>query len=498
MKKPAMFVTGVIAAVVSVGEVPKALGQTTRVWTDAAGDAMLRRTDLGNAGVPLAGADLPDLISVTLGGWMPSNPMVSQYVGSFVPAAGADILRMDVVVNGLVVPPGPIDPLPELYNPTLYGTSPFFAYIEVDIDNDADTGGEREAAGNMQYLAQAARFGARPQRLRERAITTTIDAQSPCDVEPFFRRTSGEFAMSFCGCGDTTLVTETGNMNGVMEAGETFVMSGRFFPRTPGYSRASLAFGSGFPGEYTPLVQAQFAHTPGAGNGTTTVSLVFPLTMHGYAILNGLPSDPPANRNVADAFSVFEAFRDVILFCNSQPIPFCEIPIAAGWCGRDASNYLDVTTWNVMALVGTTYNAPTGVPFIWTDIGFDAVHMDMDGDGLVNQADRDAILAYIDLHDGDGVEDADAVRDGTVTVAWFAFYYSIYDINYDGLVNQTDVDLVPGGCTADWDNMGGVNTADFFAFLSDFFAVAADYNNDGTTNTDDFFGFISDFFAGCD
>jgi hypothetical protein len=54
-----------------------------------------------------------------------------------------------------------------------------------------------------------------------------------------------------------------------------------------------------------------------------------------------------------------------------------------------------------------------------------------------------------------------------------------------------------GSCPADWDMSGLVNSADFFAFLLDFFAGHADFNHSGETNSQDFFDFLAAFFAGC-
>lgn len=57
------------------------------------------------------------------------------------------------------------------------------------------------------------------------------------------------------------------------------------------------------------------------------------------------------------------------------------------------------------------------------------------------------------------------------------------------------LDVVP--CPADWNGDGIANSADFFAFLVDFFAGNADFNNSGGTDSADFFEYIVAFFAGC-
>jgi hypothetical protein len=50
--------------------------------------------------------------------------------------------------------------------------------------------------------------------------------------------------------------------------------------------------------------------------------------------------------------------------------------------------------------------------------------------------------------------------------------------------------------SADLDADGHLNSADFFAFLAQFFATGYDFNHDGVSNSRDFFDFLAIFFAG--
>lgn len=52
-------------------------------------------------------------------------------------------------------------------------------------------------------------------------------------------------------------------------------------------------------------------------------------------------------------------------------------------------------------------------------------------------------------------------------------------------------------CRCDWNTCNGLNSQDFFDFLSDFFFSNADFNASGATDSQDFFDFLACFFGGC-
>lgn len=99
------------------------------------------------------------------------------------------------------------------------------------------------------------------------------------------------------------------------------------------------------------------------------------------------------------------------------------------------------------------------------------------------------------------------IFDDVNTVETFMDMYSLFGIFADGagddtfymdnlrIVNTTE----DTGCTADWNDDGDVNTADFVAFLNDWANADsdADLNEDGEVNTQDFIAFLGLWSAGC-
>ncbi|MGE3107162.1 MAG: beta strand repeat-containing protein [Phycisphaerales bacterium] len=62
----------------------------------------------------------------------------------------------------------------------------------------------------------------------------------------------------------------------------------------------------------------------------------------------------------------------------------------------------------------------------------------------------------------------------------------------------TEVRVRVPQCPTDWNARDGINSQDFFDFLSDFFGGTADFNFDGLQNSQDFFDFLTSFFGGCE
>jgi hypothetical protein len=460
---------------------------TVRIWNDPVGDAVIRRTDLGNSGELLPETVLPDLVQVRLSGWHPTDPSSDPYAGVVVPGNGADIFRLDVVFHGMFNPPGPLGLGGQPYDPFRFGPSPIYGFLEFDIDNCNDTGGELGGAATLRYLANAARFGGLPTGATSgRAARSGNDFDFDFYTDPQFERSGEDFALALCGCFPVSLISVDTH---------TWIVQSRYFQRAGGYRDASGVIGGSADHLYDPMVKLRFQQDPDPGTNTTTITLVYPLTMHGAALLLGLQTDPPIDHIIdigGNPSSVVEALSDIIEGASEN----LEGPVwdlTHLWVNRNAADYLDPTAWNATAIFGTAYATPqANALYVWTDVGFSQTVGDVTGDGLADSADRNALIAYINAHDGD-----DGVIDNSVSIPNFGANFSLYDINYDGVVDSHDLMIYPPACASDWNNDGDVNSTDFFLFLFDFFNGNADFNHDGVVDSFDFFGFLNAFFHGC-
>ena len=481
-----------IAVVVLLNAIVFASPDSGGVWTDAQGDAVIRRTDIG-ADAPLPAEFVPiDLLSVVVEGWSPSSPTMDLYSGSVV-NGDADFVRIQIFVDGLVAPPGPIGLNGFPYNPYQFGDRPITGFIDLDIDRQKNSGGELMPIARNRYLANVARFGLSPLgSIADRMVQDGDDIDSDIFVGPQFERTGAEFTLIMCGCFAPVINSQNGNMNSLFEAGETMVVGGRFFERFESFDSASLLFNGSDFGLFDPTTALQFAHD--IVSDITTITLVFPITNAGAALEAG-QSEQPIDLNLLNQTSMEEAIDDLILGANSASGSLAVL--VNGWDNNQVDDFRDPTRWDATALIGTApLIAQPASFYVWTDTGFDELVADLNLDELNTVLDDQILQGYIDVNDGTAV-DADSVVNGEVAINNFGIEFHFYDLNYDGVVSAVDLPNPP--CVADLTHDGVLNFFDISAFLSLFSAQdpLADFTNDGSFNFFDVSAFLQAFAAGC-
>ncbi len=464
-----------------------ALAQVSEiVWTDARGDAVVRRTGLEGPLHPET--RLPDLLHVSLAGWSPTNPLVDPYTGVVIRPRDAHLVRFQIVFDGLVNPPGTLGVAGQPYDPFRYGPSPVFGFLDIDIDDQKNTGGELGAGAIQRYLANVGRFGHAPYgSIGERIARSAADYDMNFWSDPQYERTGAEFAIVLCGCWATTVVNEGGNGNGVFDRGESWIVRGRFLQRVQSFAPASGAFGGSAPGQYDPWINMRFAHS--LANDTTTLTLVFPLTMQGAAILSGQPVQQP-DFSVANHVSILEALRDFIPNAGSQTGPLDEI--IRGWRGEDAEDYLDPTEWDLSALFGTAHMTPQDSLYVWTDTGFYETRGDVNSDGVADDIDQAMLRQRV--YDLDGTaRDADGLVNGIVVIPNRSRNFDLFDLDGDGVISADDLWVY--GHRADIDGSGVLDIFDFIMFQNLWAAQdpIADFNLDQVFDIFDFLEFSNAF-----
>lgn len=466
-------------------------GQTTSMVQDDLGDACPRVMD--PAGSLSQTATVPDIIQVSMSTWTTTTPTTNPYSGSPIAWQQAHLIRLDAVFDGLVNPAGPTDGV-TIHEPFMFGDNPVYAFIDIDMDGRKDTGGQVGGAATLRYLANVGRFGRVPYgSIGERAARDGDDIDFNFNTGPQYERSGADFVLIMCGCATSVIISETGNMDGKLDAGETMIVKDRFFARTTGYTGASFVTGGSATWHYDPKVNLRFSHS--TTTDQTTVSLVFPLDMAGHQMLSGSPTTPPVNYNVADAFSIEEAFQDTIdyyeLFTPNQPT----LTLTDAWEGRDPDEAFNPSEWRITALVGMPYInvTPNGSRFSWTDTAGNEEHADVEGDGLANASDESAVRTFVYAHDGTGA-DADGMKDGRFTIASFGLLnFAVEDLDGNGIVEGED--LWAYGHRADFTGEGTLDFFDFLLFQS-LFAMQdpkADFNLDQVFDFFDFLEFQTAF-----
>jgi hypothetical protein len=139
--------------------------------------------------------------------------------------------------------------------------------------------------------------------------------------------------------------------------------------------------------------------------------------------------------------------------------------------------------------------------YIWTDICPNVVRGDFNGDGLRTRTDARMAGSFVSLRDGDPAFDVDLTSNGVVELVNFGVWFSIYDVDYDGLVGSYDVSFAQQN-HGDYENDGDVDLVDYGAFqrccassatgttVTAACRDAFDMDNDGVVDLEDLDGFI--------
>ncbi len=433
------------AVVILCGLAPAAQAQVTIV--DGVGDAAVRRTDLGADGpVNEQLHRPPDIVSYTIGAWAPQKADRDLFKGDW--DVGGDFFRLDIVFDGLINPPGLLG---QNFNPFQHGPHPVFGYIEIDMDADVNTGGELtyndETPGDadLRYTGAVGRYGGHPagERFVDRVASGAAAFDRWMATPPYVDRGGEEFHLALNGWQIYAIDKRKcrGPCDRFFEEGEAWVVEGELFHRAHAYERFSFALPDG---SYDPRdVQVLFEHV--MNDDETTVSIVYPLTNAGYAAWRG-EAEEPHNWDARDQNSVLEALDDLRLSARDAPPEWRRLdnfPIIAGWESKNPATYLNPRNWRVTILAATSYtDDKQDAYFVWTDHHPNVIAGDFNGDNRVDEADADACRAFIAAVDGDGEEDCDGEVNQSVTLCAFGPNFSLYDVNYDGLVDDLDCPCV--------------------------------------------------------
>lgn len=462
------------------------------VWNDPSGDAVIRRTDLGNDAPLPVDFEPIDLLMVRVMGWLPNSPSTNLYDGAEV-SGDANFVRIQVSVDGLISPPGPIGLNGFAYNPYQFGDRPITGFIDLDIDDQKDSGGELMPLASSRYLANVARFSMSPAgSISERMIQSEQDLDSDFFEGPEFERTGAEFTLVMCGCFAPSIISQDGNLDSIFDSGETWVVGGRFFERFESFQPLSAMFGGGDFGLFNPTTALRFEHDPFLDQ--TTITLVFPITNAGAAAIQNHPVQP-LDLSLSNDTSLEEALDDLIIgadFANGALGV-----LTNDWRDQDATDFRVPSEWKTTALIGTAPLTPQPSSFyVWTDTGFNEFHEDFNLDQLNDAFDSDTLEDYIDDNDGT-IHDNDQIVNGEIGIANFGLGFHFFDTNYDGIVS--DADQPAAVCQADLTGDGAVDFLDISAFLGSFTQQTplADLNADGNWDFLDISAFLTFFAQGC-
>lgn len=426
------------------------------LYTDGLNDRLLRRTSATALGIgPEATIEL---LQYRIGNFMPADPETDLFTGQFY--AGIDqYFRMDILLNGLVVPPGPQSP--GNYDPFKYGYRPLYGVFEMDVDGMM-TGGELDYAQDYM-LGNMGRFGSKfsngSPAYANRTARQFAHTQQPFEFDPQSKRTGHDFELMFNGQDILSIDKVAGDGDDNFERGETWVVSGHFFCRAHGYEFPDFWSGSGSDGVYCPEVKVQFSHN--YWRNKTTVSFVFPM----------INFTEPDDYDDSNEVSIMEALNALVDASANVPTGNPEDALIEDWAWKYPIMYTLSNVWNLKLMVSTaTTMEPTdGQYFVWTDLAPNHTPGDFDGDGDADADDTQAFEDFVALRDGDPDYDTDGdPNNGTLVTPGYPKNFALWDRNGNGRVEPGDspqTPLLPGDLDTDNDV-----DADDFRFLAPLFA----------------------------
>ena len=491
---PARIITIVVAAGLGWNALAGPGPRSSCISISDGTDAVVRRTDPGNDGPVNPAGVRPDVLSVSVCPWEAYDPDTDPYTGHVEDPEHAHLVRIDLVFSGLVNPPGPLGLNGDDFDPFAYGVSPVVGFLDIDVDDDKDTGGELGSAAEIRYLANVARFGRRPEgSIGERAAGSRNDIDGDFNSGPQYERSGADFALVLCGCFTPTVVELAGDGDSAFEADERWIVLGRFFERSQGYREASAAYGGSAPGLYDPIVPLLFDHD--AALDQTTITLVWALDPTGAADLAG-EAEEPIDLDVADQTCLVEALQDIIDGADGGGIPYPAWTLVRRWAGEDAWRQTDISNWgNVTGLFGMPYSSPESTLYVWTDTVGNELFADLNGDGYANDTDEAMIRTRVYQDDGTS-KDADGQRNGVVVLPNPGWNFDLHDTDGDMRIDLFDQE--PYGPLGDFNGSGGVDIQDFIAFLNAWASklTSADFNLDGKVDIQDFIAFLNAWVLG--
>lgn len=438
-------------------------------YDDDANDHVVRRMVPGNNDQPVSEGKHPDLIHYRVGNWLPNNVNGDLFQGQYSATDFDEYVRIDMVFRGKMNPPGPqvwddgTQTFLE-YDPYRYGPSPLYGSIEVDADANPNTGAEL-AAPYKYFLGNVGRFGSRAMNgMASRTAGNWADVISAYDTPPQVKRLGSEFQLELKGdeFTDLDINVKAGDGDLIFEQNEIWEVTGFTFERSQGYEFAAH-WGSipcdGPCKKYAPVVTLRFQHRKNSCQNLneTIVSVIVPLKN-----LNGEPDD----FDEFNDFSIYEALTvpafHTVWNLSGDP----EDDMLMSWMGHVPDEYIQSRFYGLRMLFATSYkDQPTSKFFdVWTDYAPNTPPGDFNGDSSLDVGDLNELITYINDHDGQsGFDDDGNNTNQIIDVANFPVNFSVYDTNYDGVVEKWDVFVDVYG---DMDGSGIVDGNDIQGFTN--------------------------------